>query len=253
MPGRGYVSGLRGVAVWSGANVLRSTSRRSEPFVPTRTAQEIIDAARARFDDGEHRAAWDSLLVWARREPGERAYRDALSEFYRRAGNPDQAARWGAHDLARLDDRERRALRRSLLQFDTEKQVRAYLVLPAGLPSEVTEHLGSRRHQSLVKWGQMASDWERAAIVASAVGGVGVLLGLVVIVVMAFIGDPEAQSATQALSTLALAAAVVIGVLWAVASGLRGWSMRSCLFAALVIGAGLLLARADMTSPLPFG
>lgn len=99
----------------------------------------------------------------------------------------------------------------------------------------------------------MASDWERAAIVASAVGGVGVLLGLVVIVVMAFIGDPEAQSATQALSTLALAAAVVIGVLWAVASGLRGWSMRSCLFAALVIGAGLLLARADMTSPLPFG
>ncbi|GAB2971866.1 hypothetical protein GCM10027282_07310 [Frigoribacterium salinisoli] len=57
----------------------------------------------------------------------------------------------------------------------------------------------------------------------------GVLLGLVVIVVMASIGDPEAQSATQALSTLALAAAVVIGVLWAVASGLGGWSLRSCL------------------------
>ena len=221
--------------------------------MPTRTAQEIVDAARARFDDGEHRAAWDSLLVWARREPGERAYREALCEFYRRAGNPDQAGRWGAHDLARLDDRERRALRRSLLQFETEEQVRAYLVLPGGLPPKVTQHLGSRRHQRLVRWGQMASDWERAAIVASAVSGVGVLLGLVMIAVMAFVGDPEAQSATQALSTLALMAGVLVGVLWAVASGLRGWSLRSCLFVALVIGAGLLLARADMTSPLPFG
>lgn len=221
--------------------------------MPTRTTREIVDAARARFDDGEHRAAWDSLLVHARRHPDERAYRDALSEFYRRAGNPDQAARWGAHDLGSLDARERHALRRSLLQFETEKEVRDYLVLSGGLPSETTEHLGSPRQQRLIRWEPTSELLLFIAGLSGVIGVVFVMTLLVCVVVTAFTGDPETQSVAQVFVSVALGVVAGAGALASAGYLLSERWWRSGLLGVVAVAAAVVLAHTDLTSPLPFG
>jgi hypothetical protein len=221
--------------------------------MPTRTTREIVDAARARFDDGEHRAAWDSLLVHARRHPDERAYRDALSEFYRRAGNPDQAARWGAHDLASLDARERHALRRSLLQFETEKEVRDYLVLSGGLPPETTEHLGSPRQQRLIRWEPTSELLLFIAGLSGVIGVVFVMTLLVCVVVTAFTGDPETQSVAQVFVSVALGVVAGAGALASAGYLLSERWWRGGLLGVVAVAAAVVLAQTDITSPLPFG
>ena len=218
------------------------------------TSEQVIARARARFDDGEYRAAWDSLLVRVRREPEVLAYRDALSEFYRRAGHPDQAARWGAHDLASLDRRELRALKRSLRQFPTEREVQHYLVLPTELPSEVTAQLESPSRQRLIRWEPRAEELEKTAyIIGGFFGGPSLIGGVLGVQIMAFLGDPEAHSAAQIFAAVMLMLIVFVGVLLLAACLLRARWVRSALLICVVGLAVAGLSSADMTNPLPFG
>lgn len=219
-----------------------------------RSHAEAIADARARFDAGEHRAAWDALLVRARRHPDVVAYRDALSALYRRAGQPDQAARWGAHDAESLDDRERRALRRSLAQFRTEAEVRRYLVLVGALPSIATEHLGSQRSQRLARFEPSADSASAAAAIVGGFFGCGVgAFAVVIVVVLAFNGDPDAQIVAQLFVTLELFVIVVSGLLLLASCFLRARWVRSGLVAAVVACALIALAHVRFTGPSLFG
>ncbi len=222
--------------------------------VSTRSSSDVIARATAQFDDGNHRGAWDSLLVWARREPREIAYREALRDLYRRAGMPDQAGRWGAHDPDELDARERRSLEKSLRGFETERAVRRYLVLPDEVDDDLLGHLGSRRHQRLLRLEPLAEELVfTAGIVAGLLGGIAIVAGVVRTLAETFVGGPDTQSLAQVTVCAVLADVLVGGALLAVANGLRERWISAAFFAAAGVAAAVGIAHADLTTPLPFG
>lgn len=219
-----------------------------------RNPENVVAVARSRFAAGQRRAAWDSLGVMARRHPGVLLYREALSDLYRRAGSPDQAARWGAHDPDALDDRERRALLRSLRQFATEAQVRAYLVLPKHVLPELALELPSREDRRRARGERIAAPFETASAVVGAVLGGGVaLLGLVIVAVLAFTGDPDVQTAAQLFAWMVLILGTLTAALALTASVARRRWGRVVLLALAIGSAAIALAQADPTSPVLFG
>ncbi|MEY2847510.1 MAG: hypothetical protein RI885_175 [Actinomycetota bacterium] len=215
-----------------------------------RTADEVIERARASFERGDRRAAWDSLLAMARRKPEEAAYRSALVDLYRRAGSLDQAGRWGAQNLESLTDRERLALRRSLRQFETEGELRRYLVITGDLPPEIPLSLTPSPLNLRVR---LADSLESAAgIMVVFFGAAPSAFGIVVTFVMAFLDGPTVRQAAQITVTVSLIVLIMTCATFATAAVLRARWIRAVLSLSVLVLALLVLARADLTSSLPF-
>ena len=216
-----------------------------------RTAEQVIEQARANFERGDRRAAWDSLLVMARRNPKEGAYRAALVDLYRRAGSLDQAGRWGAQNLELLTDGERLALRRSLRQVDTDEKLRRYLAIRGDLPPEVL--LLPTRSPPSNRASRLAESLESAAgIILVFLGVWALILGVGATFVLAFLGERGAQQAAQITASMALFVVIAVSALFGSASALRARWGRTALFVVVVILAIVGLGQADMTTPLPF-
>ncbi|SDI01477.1 hypothetical protein SAMN04489720_3208 [Agrococcus jejuensis] len=214
------------------------------------THRMAIDAARARFDAGEHRAAWDLLGARARAHPTVPAYREALADLHRRVDHPDQVGRWGAHDVDRLTDRERRALRRSLVGFRSEAAVRDYLVLDGELPTIVRDHLADVGEQEVE---DRIEGTKFAGHTVAALGALTLAVGLGTVGYRAFIGADDVQRVAQTYACFLLGEVILAGLAYATFACLRRRWVLCGLIAVVVVAAIVLLGRADLTAPIPFG
>lgn len=220
----------------------------------TTVAEEAVARARAAFDRGDRRAAWESLRTRARRSPDEPAYRVALVETYRAAGHPDQAARWGASMPELLTDHERVLLHRFARRARNRRDLRTYLAL-AEVPVELVELVAlqpSARERSECASERRAGEFATAAAVVGVLSAIGIGIGIIVTLVQAFLGG-RAHEFAQVTAVGALFAVVGIGALLVVAAGLRRRWTRTVLLVVPVVAAVVVLAHADMTTTLPFG
>lgn len=217
----------------------------------TTDAEDAVARARAAFDRGDRRAAWESLRTRARRWPDESAYRVALVETYRAAGHPDQAARWGASMPELLTDHERVLLHRFARRARNRRDLRAYLAL-SEVPFDLVALQPSVREQVARASERRAGDFATAAAVVGALSAIGVGIGVIVTLVQAFLGD-RAQEFAQVTAVGALFAVVGVGSLLLVVTVLlRRWTPAVLLVVA-VVAAIVALSHADMTTTTPFG